>query len=68
MNKKRFFSSLIGFIVASIAALIFITTYSLKTPAYADGEWTGRGEGRNGPIEISLTVKNKKIVDYKILF
>lgn len=67
MNKKRFFSSLIGFIVASIAALIFITTYSLKTPAYADGEWTGRGEGRNGPIEISLTVKNKKIVDYKIL-
>lgn len=67
MNKKRFFSSLIGFIVASMAALIFITTYSLKTPAYADGEWTGRGEGRNGPIEISLTVKNKKIVDYKIL-
>lgn len=67
MNKKRFFSSLIGFIVASIAALIFITTYSLKTPAYADGEWTGRGEGRNGSIEISLTVKNKKIVDYKIL-
>ena len=67
MNKKRFFSSLIGFIVASIAALIFITTYSLKTSAYADGEWTGRGEGRNGPIEISLTVKNKKIVDYKIL-
>ena len=44
MNKKRFFSSLIGFIVASIAALIFITTYSLKTPAYADGEWTGEAK------------------------
>ncbi len=67
MSRKRFFGTLVGFIVASVAALIFITSYSIKSMTYADGEWTGSGEGRNGPIEISLTVKDKKIIDYKIL-
>ncbi len=67
MSKKDFFGTLIGFVAASIAAIIFIITFSAKSASYADGVWSGKGEGRNGPIEITLTIQNKKIVDYKIV-
>ncbi len=67
MSKKGFFGTLIGFVASSIAAIIFIITFSAKSASYADGVWSGKGEGRNGPIEITLTIQDKKIVDYKIV-
>jgi len=32
-----------------------------------DGIWTGSGEGRNGPVEVSLTVRDGVVVDARVL-
>lgn len=32
-----------------------------------DGTWTGSGEGRNGPVEVSVTVKDGEVADAKVL-
>lgn len=65
--KKRFIICVVSFCVAVIAAFAVILTFSKSEPSYADGTWTGTGEGRNGPVEVSITVSNGKITDGKIV-
>jgi len=64
--KKKFIISVSVFCVAVIAAFAVILSFS-KTPSYQDGTWTGVGNGRNGNIEVSVTVSNGKIVDGKVI-
>lgn len=63
---KKFIVSVFVFIVAVIAALAVIFNFT-KAPAYQDGIWNGTGAGRNGAINVSITVENGKITDGKIL-
>lgn len=64
--KKRFLISLAIFAAASIAALIPIAKNQPKT-SYANGKFSGTGNGRNGKIEISLTLKDTKIVQADVI-
>jgi len=64
--KKRFVITLSVYAVVVIAALAAINNFT-KAPALQDGEWTGAGNGRNGDIQVSVTVKDGKIADGKIL-
>ena len=66
MKSKRFIIALASFVVAVAAAFVLIVSCS-KTTSYADGTWKGTGDGRNGPIEVSVTVKSGKIVAADIL-
>lgn len=63
---KKFIVSVFVFIVAVIAAMSVIFNFT-KAPAYQDGIWNGTGAGRNGAINVSITVENGKITDGKIL-
>lgn len=65
--KKRFIICVASFCVAVIAAFAVILTFSKSGPSYEDGVWAGVGEGRNGPIEVSITVSGGKITDGKIV-
>lgn len=68
MNKKnRFFCALSVFSVASIAGLLIINAHVSRKVSYADGVWNGKGNGRNGPIEISVTIKDQKIIAADII-
>lgn len=58
--KKRFLISLVVFAVASIAALIPIAKNQNQGPL-SDGKFNGTGNGRNGKIEITLTLADGKI-------
>lgn len=64
--KKRFFITLGVYAVAVIAALVLIIN-ATKAPALQDGNFTGIGNGRNGDIQVSITVKGGKIVDGKVV-
>lgn len=64
--KKRFMICTGGFFLAVIAAFIFMFNCA-KAPVVQDGTWTGVGSGRNGNIEVSITVKDGKIADGKIV-
>lgn len=64
--KKRLMICSGGFFLAVIAAFIFIFNCA-KAPVVQDGTWTGVGNGRNGNIEVSITVKDGKIADGKII-
>ena len=67
MNKKKgVLFAFIGFAVAAACALAFIINAN-KSVSYSDGIWNGTGDGRNGPIEISVTIENGKIVCADIL-
>lgn len=67
MNKKKgMLFAFVGFAVAAACALAFIIN-SNKSVSYADGTWNGTGDGRNGPIEVSVTIENGKIVSADIL-
>jgi len=65
--KKRFIITISAFCIAVIAAFAVIVKCSKSGPSYEDGVWTGTGEGRNGPIEVSITVTNGKITDGKVI-
>ena len=64
--KKRFISTLSVFCVAVIAALVLILNFT-KAPALQDGVWAGTGNGRNGDIQVSVTVKGGKIIAGKVV-
>lgn len=67
MNKKKgMLFAFVGFALAAACALAFIIN-SNKSVSYADGTWNGTGDGRNGPIEVSVTIENGKIVSADIL-
>lgn len=64
--KKRFISTLSIYCVAVIAALVLILNFT-KAPALQDGVWAGTGNGRNGDIQVSVTVKGGKIIAGKVV-
>lgn len=67
MNKKKsLLFAFVGFAIASACALAFIISAN-KSVSYADGTWNGTGDGRNGPIEVSITIENNKIVSADIV-
>ncbi len=59
MKGKTFLVLVILFVVAATLAIALIL--NAKKTKYADGTWVGQGAGRNGPIEVSLVIKNGKI-------
>src|SRR5574344_255049 len=55
-------------VFAAVSALAIICTVNAtKTPALKDGTWTGKADGRNGPIELSVTTSGGKITDAKVV-
>ncbi|MCR5081811.1 MAG: flavocytochrome c [Treponema sp.] len=66
-GKNRFICALSAFAVASLIALFVINSKSDKALSYADGVWNGSCNGRNGPIQISITLKDQKIVAADII-
>lgn len=64
--KKRFLISSAVFIAASFFSIILIAKNN-PVSSYTNGKWTGSGNGRNGKIEISLTVKDNKIEDAEVI-
>lgn len=59
-------------ITAFLAGVVTFGVLSLSScnkngKALQDGVFTGAGEGRNGPIEVSITVSEGKVTDAKIV-
>ena len=50
----------------SVVAVFSLFSACNKTPSLKDGVFSGTGEGRNGPIEVEVTVTDGKITDAKI--
>jgi len=68
VKNKKFIFIFAGYFVALVAAFMLIMSCVKKPSAsYTDGTYTGVSEGRNGPIELSVTVKDGKIVAGKVL-
>ncbi len=67
MNHKNLRNSIatIIFILVSAISIVFIAL-GCKVQLL-DGTWLGSSEGRNGPIEISVTVKDSKIIDAQVV-
>lgn len=66
-KKNRFICALSAFAGASLIALFVINSHADNAVSYADGVWNGSGNGRNGPIQISITLKDQKIVAADII-
>ena len=65
MDFKRFNRIAAGiFVVLSAAAIVGIAACTRKPAGKA---YSGTGNGRNGKIEVSITISNGKIVDGKIV-
>ena len=64
-NKKYLLISALFLIVS--AAAICLSVVLATTVNINDGEWTGVAEGRNGPIELVLTVQDGKIAAVRIV-
>ena len=66
MNSKKAIGIAIGIFVIAAAAGIVISSRGKAKGKFVDGEWPGKGEGRNGPIELILSVKGGKITGAKV--
>ncbi|MBO4704179.1 MAG: FMN-binding protein [Spirochaetaceae bacterium] len=64
-NKKYLLISAL-FLIVSAAAICMSVVLS-TTVKINDGEWAGAAEGRNGPIELVLTVQDGKIAGVRIV-
>ncbi len=49
-----------------LSILILFISCEKKQSSLRDGMFIGKGNGRNGPLEVSITVKDGKIVDAEI--
>ena len=49
-----------------LSILILFISCEKKQSSLRDGTFIGKGNGRNGPLEVSITVKDGKIVDAEI--
>lgn len=54
------------FIVISAFAIAF-SVVKTKAPVLSDGNWKGTGDGRNGPIEVTVTIEQGKIIGAGII-
>ena len=62
MKISHFFSALaLGFILCGAISC------NKNSQSLHDGTFSGKGEGRNGPIEVSVTIKDGAITDARIL-
>jgi fumarate reductase flavoprotein subunit len=59
MKLSKFFSLF-------LSILILFISCEKKQSSLRDGMFIGKGNGRNGPLEVSITVKDGKIVDAEI--
>ena len=66
MNRKNTLIAAAIFIICSAMAIFFGAGCTRKQ-TFADGTWTGTGNGRNGDIKIQLTVSGGKITGGKVL-
>lgn len=64
---KKFIASAIIFALLSIGAIVFMTMHDLQNAKFTDGTYTGIGGGRNGPIELSVSVKGGRIKNVDIV-
>ena len=65
---KNFNKIACGVFIALSAAAIITTIACSKKPAGSAGQtFTGTGDGRNGKIEVSVTINNGKIVDANVV-
>lgn len=63
MNKKPFLITGVFLVLAAAAIVI-----GVKSRSAGGGEaWTGTAEGRNGPVSISLTIKDGKVTGGKVV-
>lgn len=60
MSFKKFFVTVLIFLLVVLAAFIVILCYKQKEK-YADGTWVGVGSGRNGPIVVSVVTEKSVI-------
>lgn len=67
MNIRKTFGVISGIFMAVSASLAGWSYSNSKVKLYSDGNWIGTGKGRNGPIEISITINDGKITDGKII-
>ena len=66
MTNKKFLLISALFLIVSAAAVCMSVVLS-TTVNLNDGEWTGVAEGRNGPIELVLTVQDGKIAGARVV-
>ena len=70
-NAELIKEFMVKFIYKSIAALILIAAFAAcnkkQNLALQDGTFFGSGAGRNGTINVSVTIADGKITDAKIL-
>lgn len=67
MKSKRFVSAAKVLFLLIAAGTIMFSTCSTKKSGLADGTWNGVGNGRNGPVELALTVKNGNVSGVEIV-
>lgn len=68
MNKKKLCIAGIIFLLASFCAIFLSVACSKKlTMQLSDGTFTGKGAGRNGPIEVEITVQKGKVSAARIV-
>ena len=60
MKLKKFLSIFLGI-------LVLFGSCEKKEPLLRDGTFIGKSDGRNGPIEVAVTIKNGKIVDAEVI-
>ncbi len=60
MKLKKFLSIFLGILV------LFVSCEKKET-LLRDGTFIGKSDGRNGPIEVAVTIKNGKIVDAEVI-
>ena len=60
MKLKKFLSIFLGILVLFVSC-------EKKEPLLRDGTFIGKSDGRNGPIEVAVTIKNGKIVDTEVI-
>lgn len=66
MKSKKAIGIAIGMFVIAATAAIAMSAKGKSKGKFVDGEWPGKGEGRNGPIELILSVKGGKITGAKV--
>ena len=60
MKLKKFLSIFLGILVLFVSC-------EKKEALLRDGTFIGKSDGRNGPIEVAVTIKNGKIVDAEVI-
>ncbi|AGT44711.1 flavocytochrome c [Treponema pedis] len=66
MKKYSLYTAPVLFLIIAVIAIFFAAKSGYRAEP-ADGEWEGTGKGFNGPITVSITVKDGKITACKVI-